>query len=206
MNRVAKAFAVLAVALAVLGVVLWMRAARQEAALGPAYVFDTAREAAVVRLDVAYRSDSVSLVRDGSGWVVLPDGVPADEARVREAIGKLLRVEARERVSISGDPVRLKEFGLNGDEAKRVAWTFADGTSGRILVGNVSGTDFASTYWKHAERPGVYRTPGSLTHAIPARAIDWKAAPAADTAVQAPGDPALRAAEMEFVDVHEGHP
>ena len=174
MNPLKKVLLALAAAFVLLLLVLWLREARHAASLRPAYVFDTTQASAITRLAVTYQEDSSTIVRVDGRWVVLPDSFPADTAKVRNALHRLLRVEDKERVSVSTDSARLMEFGLHPGEVKSVTWTDASGATTRIYVGNISGADFSSTFWKREDMPDVYRTPGSFTFEIPARATDWK--------------------------------
>lgn len=137
------------------------------------YVFDTAQAPLIERLQVRLQDDSVTLAKRDGRWLVMPEGFPADSARVALALGHLLRLEDKEVVSAAADAGRLADFGLHAEEVKHVSWT-SRGVTTRIHLGHTSGIDFNSTYWKHPERTEVYRTPGNFTHEIGAHAREWK--------------------------------
>lgn len=168
-----KAVWILAVGLALLVTLLLMRERTQARATAPGYAFDTTRVAAVDRLHVRLQDDSVTLVRLGGTWRVLPDSFPADTARVHAALRNVLKLQDKEVVSVSTDAARLAEFGLYTGDRKRVAWSI-DGRTETVYIGHTSGIDFNSTYWKHPDRVEVYRTPGNFTHEIAVHAGDWK--------------------------------
>jgi hypothetical protein len=172
---VKKTLLSLAGALLLLAAILLIKDFRDKAAAKPRYVFKTPVEE-VTSLTLAYQQDSITVLRlGGTGrWVNAADSFPADTALLFRVLDRVLAVQNRERVSRSADTARLAEYGLSAAEAKRAAWTRADGTRESVLLGKTSGTDYASTYWKFEDQPEVYLTPGSFTHEIPAGANNWK--------------------------------
>jgi hypothetical protein len=197
---VKKNLLILAAALLLLALVVGVRNCREEAPRRDGFVFDTARAAEVTRLRVRYRMDSVTLITIPEGgnrrWVTPGDRFPVDTARLRKALGWLLRLQRREKVSDSASGDRLAEYGLDAAEAKAVEWTWASGQTVTLLLGKTSGMDFSYTYWKWADRPEVYRTPGNFVGDISPRAMDWK-----DLALWAPFTASeVRAVEADWLD------
>ena len=150
----------------------------RERAVNPeGFVFDTAQVSEVVWLRVVYQGDSAELRRGTSPrdpWVIARSGEPADAGRVQRALRGLLGVRDHEKVSESGDEARLREFGIDAAEAKRVEWRMASGKSAVILLGKTAGTDLNSTYWKWVDKPGVYSTPGDFTFDLASQEEEWK--------------------------------
>jgi hypothetical protein len=161
-------------ALLALAVVFLVMERRHKASLRPDFAFETAQVNDVCGFRVSYQGDSVSLIKTGDRWITFPDSFPADGGRIRTALGRLLKIQQREPVSVSTDSARLEEYGLSVAEAKRITWDLPEGKSVTILLGKTSGADFNSMYWKLADKPGVYRTPGNFTYEIPVRPSDWK--------------------------------
>lgn len=168
-----KTLLLLTAGLVILGAILLMREGARARALAPGHAFNVGDTAKVDRLEVAMRAGQVTLIRHQGLWRVFPDSFPADPGRVRMALRHLLGLQDKEVVSRSTDTTRLAEFGLYGDDLKRITWTAA-GRTVSIHLGHTSGIDFNSTYWKHPEGDEVYRTPGNFTHEIGINARDWK--------------------------------
>jgi hypothetical protein len=147
---------------------------RDKSRAAPRFAFGAAKAGEVVSLRVGYLGDSVTLVRSGGHWLTAGDSFPADTARLRRVLGHLLTLQDREKVSESADETRLTEYGLDSASARAVAWTLADGRVTRVLLGRISGIDYGSTFWKPAEEPVAYRTPGKFVFEVSSRAKDWK--------------------------------
>jgi hypothetical protein len=81
-------------------------------------------------------------------------------------------MQGKERVS-TGDSSRLGEYGLDSAQIRHVEWR-ADGKTVRISLGKTSGTDYSSTYWRWADKPDVYRTPGNFNWELGGRLTEWK--------------------------------
>jgi hypothetical protein len=138
-----------------------------------AYAFDTTLVSTITRMHVSMQGEEVTLIKTVEGWQVLPDSFPADTARIALALRHLTRLEDRELVSRSTDPMRLAEFGLSPEEVKIVTLTEGSGNRFIIHLGHTSGVDFNSTFWKHPDRIEVYRTSGNFTHEISINQLDW---------------------------------
>jgi hypothetical protein len=137
------------------------------------FVFDTAQVARVERLEIAHGGRTAVLAKRDGRWVT-SDGFPVDSLRMGRVLAALLRTRATEKVSESGDPARLAEFGLSEGEAKRLRWKLASGEAYTLLLGKTSGADFSSTFWKWEGAREVYRTPGAFTHEASVSEADWK--------------------------------
>ena len=137
------------------------------------FVFDTAQVSEVVWLRVIYQQDTAQLERKGDLWVGAHTGEQANAERVQRALRGLLGIRSLEKVSQSEDPARLDEFGIGSTDAKQVDWALASGEKFRVLLGKTAGTDFNSTYWKWADKIGVYRTPGDFTFDLASQETEW---------------------------------
>jgi hypothetical protein len=161
-----------------LGVVFFLKGRTEKAAVSARYAFDTGAAARVTRLHVEYLGDRITLLRDKGAWLTAGDSFPADTARLRRVIAHLLAMQVREPVSrdTTGSP-NLVEYGLDSASVRRVEFTLGEGAHSkthRVLLGKTSGIDFGSSYWKFADKAGVYRTPGSFVYEISSRSQDWK--------------------------------
>jgi G:T/U-mismatch repair DNA glycosylase len=136
-------------------------------------LFDTTEAVLVVRFEVATAQENIVLEKQAGMWVVSPEGIPVDSARVGQALRPVLRVVKGRQVSTTLEEARLREFGLDSVNAKHVKWTLASGETRHVILGNTSSADFNSTYWKHPDQPGVYLTPGNFTHDIPSSLNAW---------------------------------
>jgi hypothetical protein len=163
----------LGVALTLVAALVLVQALRDRGAADSHFVFDATEVASVTRFEVSQQSEVTVLIRRGEVWVMLPDSIPVDAERVENALHRVLRLEGGTLVSTSADNVRLREFGLDTENVKRVKWTLASGKTRHILLGNTSSADFNGTYWKHPDQAGVYRTPGNFTHEIPVSPSAW---------------------------------
>jgi hypothetical protein len=168
---------ILIAAVLLLAAVLWVKSYREEAPRRGGFAFDTTRAAEVTSLRVQYHRDSMLIRAAGDGAWVTQDGYPVDSARLREALGWLLRLRTREKVSEAADARSLWDYGLNPEDAKTVEWTWASGETERVLLGKTSALDYSYTYWKWKDprRGGaVYRTPGNFAWNVSSRVHDWK--------------------------------
>ena len=169
-----KNFEILLAALLLLVSVLWVKNYREGAPRRNGFVFDTTRAADVTGLRVRYLRDSMELVTSGKRWWTAGDSFPVDTLRVRKVLGWLLRIQMREKVSDSADGQSLWEYGLDPENAKAVAWTWASGDTTSVLLGKTSSLDYSFTYWKWRDKPAVYRTPGNFIWDVSPRAHDWR--------------------------------
>lgn len=168
-----KTLIILIAAVLVLALVLWKQNSEVAERQGDEFAFDTSAAPSLTVLRIAKAADSASLRKKDGAWVVDPDGFPADSAKVAKVVGNLVTLQTRELVSRSPD--RLAEYGLDSTEGKAVTAETKDGkTFLNVLIGKTSGADFASTYWKYADKPEVYRTPGNFTWEVGTKANDWK--------------------------------
>lgn len=169
-----KSFLLLVAALLLLASVVWVKKYQEGAPRRNGFAFDTTRAADIAGLRVQYLRDSMQLITANHRWLTAGDSFPVDTVRIRKVVGSLLGLQMREKVSDSADAQSLWEYGLDPENAKRVEWQWASGETVRILLGKTSSLDFSFTYWKWADRPEVYRTPGSFIWEVSSRAADWK--------------------------------
>lgn len=164
---------VLLAALAMLAAILFKKNRNETSMRADAPVLDSARKSEVAYLRTAKKPDTATLgLKDGK-WVVAKDGFSVDTAKIKKVLGHIFSLQDREKVSNSPD--RLKEYGLDSAEAKHVSVQDGSGKSmAEVVIGKTSGTDFSSTYWKWADKPEVYRTPGNFTWEIAVKEDEWK--------------------------------
>ncbi len=109
---------------------------------------------------------------DGT-WLVLPDSIPADTARLREALDKIFALHAAETVAEAGDdPDALVPYGLDPGSAVSVRLEFGPGRIVALNLGRAPG-DFTDTYWLQEGRRAVHRVRGSAAHAVPVERAAW---------------------------------
>lgn len=172
---------VLLAALALLAAILMKKNSNEKSMRQDAHALDSARKADAAYLTVIKRQDTTagkapdtSALRllDGK-WVVARDSFTADTAKVNKVLGHIFRLQNKELVS--NNAARLGEYGLDSVEAKLVAIRDGSGKSlAEVMVGKTSGADYSSTYWKWADKPEVYRTPGNFTWEIAVKEEEWK--------------------------------
>ncbi len=168
-----KTLIILIASILVLALVLWKQKSEVAERRSDEFAFDTSAAPSLAVLRVVKAADSASLEKKDGAWTVDPDGFPADSAKVAKVLANLVGLQTRELVSRSPD--RLAEYGLDSAEGKSVTAETKDGkTFLQVLIGKTSGADFASTYWKYADKPEVYRTPGNFTWEVGTKANDWK--------------------------------
>jgi Domain of unknown function (DUF4340) len=168
-----KTLLVLVGALVLLGLILIKKGKDEKSMRSDAPVLDSTLKADVKSVNTAKRPDSTALlVKDGQ-WVVTASGFPVDTARINKLLKNIFSLQDKEIVS--HNPERYAEYGLDSIEAKHV---ILKNTSGKVIadviIGKTSGSDYSSTYWRWANKPDVYRTPGNFSWEIVTKEDDWK--------------------------------
>jgi hypothetical protein len=174
MKRTLTGLVILLAAVALLAGLLWMKSRREGAALRAGAVFDTTRISEVHDLRIGYLRDSTRLLRLGGRWVTARDTFPVDTARMGKVLRSLLGLREYETVTDSADAQSLWDYGLNPEDAKRVEWTWSDGSKEQVLLGKTSTLDFSFVYWMRAGSARVFRTPGSFIWDVSPRTDDWR--------------------------------
>ncbi len=168
-----KSFFALFAAVLLLGVVLFMNKKTESAQGQASFAFDTTQVSQVGEIRVFKNPDTALLVNKSDLWVTGPADYPVDTAKFNKVVNILYRLQSGEVVS--RNPDRASEYGLDSVNAKHVNWKDKSGkTVGQVIIGKGSGIDFNSTYWKFADKPEVYRTPGNFSYDIMSRTEDWK--------------------------------
>lgn len=172
---------VLLAALALLAAILLKKNSNEQSMRRDSLALDSARKSDAAYLTVTKLPDSTAgkkpdtsalKLQDGK-WIVASDSFFADTAKVNKVLGHIFRLQNKEMVS--NNAARLREYGLDSVEAKHVDIRDGSGKSlVAVLIGKTSGADFNSTYWKWADKPEVYRTPGNFTWEIAVKEDEWK--------------------------------
>ncbi len=163
---------VLVCALLVLAGLLWKKHSEFQSEEANAFVFDTAQKAGVTSLKVIEKKDTAELLKVGNQWVTARDSFPVDTSKIDKSLTALLQLQ--DKIRVSTNPARLKEYGLDSSQAKYVAWHGPGGKTAQVILGKTASTDYSSTYWKWVGKPDVFETPGNFTWQISARDLDWK--------------------------------
>lgn len=195
-----RAVVTLLVASLVLAGVFGIMRMRERIQARTGQVFSDTRMDEIVRLTIRAAGDSVTLLNGASGWILSGDAFPADGPRLSRVFGHLAGLQTRETVIDSADEDALSEYGFRSGQEKHVEWEHAGGRVHRVVLGKISGLDFGSVFWKPADGPQVYRTPGKFVWEFSSRPMDWK-----DTNLYHPQSPFrsadVRALDVEWLDV-----
>lgn len=163
---------VLLAALAVLAGILMKKRSSDKSMSRDSLVLDSAWKANVTGLAVIKKPDTSRLEKKDGKWVVAKDAFQVDTGKINKVLTHVFSLQDKELVSTSA--ARLAEYGLDTVEAKHVSLKDGAGKSVDVVIGKTSGADYASTYWKWAGKPEVYRTPGNFTWEIATKDNDWK--------------------------------
>jgi Domain of unknown function (DUF4340) len=168
-----KSLLALAAAIVLLGLILFMNKRNAAESGKGQFAFDTSQYTQMGSLWVASGADTSRLeVKDGQ-WVVAKDGWLVDTAKIHKVVKALYGIQSGDMVS--NNPARATEYGLDSATGKSVSWKDKSGKEvAKVIVGKTSSADFSSTYWKYADKPEVFSTPGNFTWEIAARDEDWK--------------------------------
>lgn len=169
-----KTLIVLVAALAVLGLILMKRGSQHKSMREDVPALDSAGVRSQLKtLRIAKKPDTAVLEFKDGRWYVKKDAFPVDTAKIGRALGHLLGLKSKEKVSQSA--ARLGEYGLDSVEAKHLALLDGSGKPlAEFMIGKTSGADYSSTYWKWEAKPEVYRTPGNFSYELGAKEEEWK--------------------------------
>ncbi len=168
-----KTFIVLLIALVLLAGLLVKKRNSEKTMSSDAMVFDSSRIIDVISVRVAKRPDTATITKKDGPWMVVRDGFPVDTAKANTFLKNIFTLQSRDVVS--HNPARYSEYGLDSIEGKRV--TLLDRSNQSVIdvvVGKTSAADYSSLYWRYADKPDVYRSPGNFAWEVTAKNDEWK--------------------------------
>ena len=168
-----KTLIVLVIALVFLGGILLKNRSNTKQLSSDSPVFDSTQSQLAKWSQIIKGGDTSTLKMQDAKWLVASDSFSVDTSKINKLLHHIFTLQNGERVSNS--PARYAEYGLDSIEARHIlikdgsAKTLAD-----VILGKTSGADYSSTYWRWADKPDVYRTPGNFSWEIPSKESDWK--------------------------------
>jgi hypothetical protein len=168
-----KTLIVLVVALAALGAMLLKTRNDDKSKSSDAPALDSTLKAGVTSVHVTKQKDSSSLQLKDGHWTIAKDGFPVDTAKINKVLKNIFTLQTKELVS--HNPARYAEYGLDSVEARHVSFlSISGGIIADVIIGKTSGADYSSTYWRWANKPDVFRSPGNFSWEIGSKNDDWK--------------------------------
>ncbi len=168
-----RTFVVLLAALVVLAAILIKKRSAEKTMSSEAMVFDSSRLIDVISVRVTKRPDTSAITKKDGPWIVSGDGFPVDTAKANKFLKNIFTLQSRDVVS--HNPARYAEYGLDSIEGKHVTLLDRSGQSViDVIVGKTSAADYSSLYWRFADKPDVFRSPGNYAWEISAKNNEWK--------------------------------
>lgn len=134
----------------------------------------------ITRIEYEHLLGGIQLEKTGEGWKVAEkeqvQWFPADEARIKQALGNFGSVEVGIKVSHALEHQMLYNVGITGQKVR----LFAGSTKIADVVVGKNGPDFMSNYVRREGEDQVYLIDRSLQGVFSADINDWKLASAAD--------------------------
>lgn len=178
---------------AIVGLIFFKKKlAGQGSNIKPVYPAETFNALKKIRINSV--SDHVELLLKDGKWLVSPSNFPADTTKVSEVLTALKSLQSADIVS--RNPERLGEYGLDSMTTHKVELLDqSDKPLASLYIGKHSSIDFSSTFWKRAENPDVFRTPGSFSYSFSGNTESWK-----DHKLYAFEKPDVRELEVTWID------